>query len=166
MGGRRPDARDPVTQALRLLEYGLTVITGRAGEAVAAGTCNWLTQASFTPPLVVAAIKRESLLHAVVGEGRAFCVNLLAEDQKDFARDFFRPSRQDGAILNGHPFRDGDETGCPIIEGCPAHFECRVVDVVERGDYTIFVGEVVSAGAPDPHARPLHLRSTGWVHGG
>ncbi|MCK6529792.1 flavin reductase family protein [Myxococcota bacterium] len=166
MGDRRPNAKDPVTQALRMLEYGLTVVTGRAGDAVAGGTCNWLTQASFSPPLVVAAIKSRSLLHALVSEGGAFCVNLLAEGQEDLARAFFRPSRHEGAVLNGHPFRDGAETSCPVIEGCPAHFECRVVDVVARGDYTIFVGEVVSAGASDPHARPLALRPTGWVHGG
>ena len=33
-----------------------------------------------------------------------------------------------------------------ILESTPAYVECRLVDTVERGDHSIFVGEVVEAG--------------------
>jgi flavin reductase (DIM6/NTAB) family NADH-FMN oxidoreductase RutF len=33
----------------------------------------------------------------------------------------------------------------PILEGCPACFECKVKGVLETGDHTIFTGEVVAS---------------------
>jgi flavin reductase (DIM6/NTAB) family NADH-FMN oxidoreductase RutF len=40
--------------ALRMIPYGLYVLTAKGqDDAVAAATVNWVTQASFAPPLVV-----------------------------------------------------------------------------------------------------------------
>ena len=49
---------DPGTRkrVFRLLTYGLYVITACAGDEVAGGTITWLSQASFTPLLVMIAI--------------------------------------------------------------------------------------------------------------
>jgi flavin reductase (DIM6/NTAB) family NADH-FMN oxidoreductase RutF len=44
-------------QTLRLLNYGLYVVTAADKDGVAAGSVNWLSQVSFQPPLVMAAIK-------------------------------------------------------------------------------------------------------------
>lgn len=153
-------------KTLRLLTYGLYVLTTADGEEMAAGTVNWLSQASFSPPLVMVGVKADSRLHALIEQSRSFAVNILAAGQKDVASAFFRPSQVEGNRINGYPFVPGPETGAPLLLDLPAWFEARVTDVVPRGDHTVFVAEVVNAGLRQPEARPLVMWDTGWFYGG
>jgi len=54
--------------ALRMIPYGIYVMTAEADGAVAAATVNWVTQTSFSPPLVAvgAAVERRSDLEGFV----------------------------------------------------------------------------------------------------
>ena len=138
--------------ALRMIPYGLYVLTAqRADGSVAAATVNWVTQASFAPPLVAVGVKTDSQAHAVIKETRAFALNVLGKGQQGVAFTFFKPAARDGQRISGEPFRAGT-TGAPVLERAPAVVECRLVDTVERGDHSIFVGEVVDAGVASPPA--------------
>jgi flavin reductase (DIM6/NTAB) family NADH-FMN oxidoreductase RutF len=138
--------------ALRMIPYGLYVLTAqRADGSVAAATVNWVTQASFAPPLVAVGVKTDSQAHAVIKETRAFALNVLGKGQQGVAFTFFKPASRDGQRISGEPFRAGT-TGAPVLERAPAFVECRLVDTVERGDHSIFVGEVVDAGVASPPA--------------
>jgi flavin reductase (DIM6/NTAB) family NADH-FMN oxidoreductase RutF len=46
--------------ALRMIPYGLYVLTARTPDGVNAATVSWLSQASFDPPRVVAALRNDS----------------------------------------------------------------------------------------------------------
>lgn len=153
-------------QTLRLLTYGLYILTARDGENLAAGTVNWLSQASFTPPLVMVGVKVESRLHELIERSRAFAVNILGAGQKEIAAAFFRPSQVENGRINGYAFEPGPATGAPLLTDLPAWFEARVTDVVKRGDHTVFVAEVINAGLRDPQAKPLEMWDTGWFYGG
>jgi len=135
---------------LRMIPYGLYVLTAKGkDDAVAAATVNWVTQASFTPPLVVVGVKADSHTHALIKESKAFALNVLGKGQGPLAYTFFKPATREGQTISGEPFRSGT-TGAPILERTPAFVECRLVDSIERGDHSIFVGEVVEAGLPKP----------------
>ncbi|WP_239651766.1 flavin reductase family protein [Neosynechococcus sphagnicola] len=62
-------------------------------------------------------------------------------------------------------FYPGPETACPIIQEALGYLECRLVGMVEQGDHTVFVGEVIGAGV-HREGEPLLLESTGWQYGG
>lgn len=47
-------------RTLRLLSNGIYVVTSSSGAAYGAATVTWLSQASFKPPLVMAAIRPDS----------------------------------------------------------------------------------------------------------
>jgi flavin reductase (DIM6/NTAB) family NADH-FMN oxidoreductase RutF len=135
---------------LRMIPYGLYVLTAKGkDDAVAAATVNWVTQASFTPPLVVVGVKADSHAHALIKESKAFALNVLGKGQGPLAYTFFKPAAREGQTISGEPFRSGT-TGAPILERTPAFVECRLVDSIERGDHSIFVGEVIEAGLPKP----------------
>ncbi len=153
-------------QALRLFTYGLYIGTAGHGDDVAAGTINWVSQASFQPPLVMAGVKADSHLHALIESTGQFAINVLSADQKGVAQDFFRPSQQDGQSLNGHAFEPGPATGSPLLTELPAWVECRVTDAVKRGDHSVFVAEVIEAGVRDDAAKPLDMWDTGWFYAG
>ena len=137
---------DAKKTALRMIPYGLFILTGQAKDGrVAAATINWVTQASFDPPLVAVAVKADSHAHAIIKESKAFALNVLGKEHKDVAYTFFKPLERQGDTIGGQKFHAGS-LGAPIFEKLPAFFECALVDTIERGDHSIFVGEVKDAG--------------------
>jgi flavin reductase (DIM6/NTAB) family NADH-FMN oxidoreductase RutF len=151
--------------ALRMIPYGLFVLTAEGKSGAAAATVNWVTQGSFTPPLVVVGVKVDSGAHAVIKESNAFALNVLGKGQQAMAYTFFKPAEKQGSTISGEPYHPGT-TGAPILNNTPAFVECRLVATVEQGDHSIFVGEVVEAGvAKAPDGRPddatLWLRELG-----
>ncbi|MBI3825903.1 MAG: flavin reductase family protein [Candidatus Rokubacteria bacterium] len=139
---------------LRMIPYGLYVLTAEGKDgAIGAATVNWVTQASFAPPLVVVGVKADSHIHAIIKDSGAFALNVLGKGQQKAAFTFFKPATREGQTISGEPFRKG-ATGAPVLERAPAFVECRLVDTVERGDHSVFVGEVVEAGlAAAPQGR-------------
>jgi flavin reductase (DIM6/NTAB) family NADH-FMN oxidoreductase RutF len=152
--------------SLRMIQYGIYVLTADDGDGrAAAATVNWVTQTSFDPPLVVIGNKSDSGIYHTLKKSGFFAINFLGKGQQDIAFGFFKPSEREGNTLGGQPFRDGS-TGAPILEKVPASVECRVVEIVERGDHHIVVGEVVDAHvAQNPEGRPdeasLHMKDLG-----
>ena len=93
---------------------------------------------------------------------------MLADDQLDIGKAFFRSTTVEGNLVNGQAFETGAASGAPIISACPWWFECKVVQTVEVGDHYVVIGEVIGAGVREgAEARtPLLLRSTGMNYGG
>ena len=65
-------------------------------------------------------------------------INILGDEHETLSRRF---AVSGGDKFVDVPFRSG-VTGLPLLEGVLAVVECRVVDVHEAGDHTIFIGEV------------------------
>jgi flavin reductase (DIM6/NTAB) family NADH-FMN oxidoreductase RutF len=141
--------------ALRMIPYGLYIMTAKGKDGgVAAATVNWATQASFAPPIVAVGVKVGSGIYAVAKEAGAFALNMLGKGQQGPAFAFFKPAQLEGDKISGQPFRDGS-TGAPILTALPAAVECKLLEIVERGDHHIFVAEVVDAHVMQaPTGRP------------
>lgn len=152
--------------ALRLFTYGLYVGTAGTGDDIAAGTINWVSQASFKPPLVMVAIKADSHLHQLTEKAHQFVINILGAEQKEIAQDFFRPTHHENQSLNGHPYEPSPRGGIPLLKEVPAWVQVQVSDIVKQGDHSIFVGEVIDAGVHDDQAKALDMWNTGWFYAG
>ncbi len=78
---------------------------------MAAATVNWVTQASFEPPLVAMGVKNDAHAHDMIKDTKAFALNVLGKDQGPMAFTFFKPAdapgRQDlrRAVPLGHDRR-------------------------------------------------------------
>ena len=98
---------------LRMIPYGMYVLTAKGkDDAVAAATVNWVTQASFAPPLVAVGVKTDSHAHAAIKDSKAFALNVLGKDQGPMAYTFFKPATREGQTISGEPFRWG-RRACP-----------------------------------------------------
>ncbi len=141
--------------ALRMIPYGIYVLTAETVDgSVAAATVNWVTQSSFKPPLVVVGLKADSSAYGVVKSAGHFALNMLGKGQQGIAFGFFKPAQRDGDRI-GDELCHAGSTGAPLLESALASVECRVVEIVERGDHHIVVGEVVDAHAGElPEGRP------------
>jgi flavin reductase (DIM6/NTAB) family NADH-FMN oxidoreductase RutF len=61
---------------------------------------------------------------------------------------------REGDKIGGEVFREG-ETGSPILESAPAFVECSLVDTLEKGDHSLFLGRIVAASLQnEPEGRP------------
>jgi flavin reductase (DIM6/NTAB) family NADH-FMN oxidoreductase RutF len=135
--------------ALRMIPYGLYILTAQNGDEIAAGTVNWVTQTAFNPPLVAVGVKTDSGAYGLIRKSNRFALNALGKDQGGVAFGFFKPTQREGNTLNGEPFHAGS-TGQPVLDNAVAAIECEVRQVVELGDHHTFVAEVVDAVVQKP----------------
>jgi flavin reductase (DIM6/NTAB) family NADH-FMN oxidoreductase RutF len=145
-GSLNTDAKKTV---LRMIPYGIYVLTADAEGTLTASTVNWVTQSAFTPPLLVVGVKADSGSYQTIRRAQAFALNMLGKEQKALAFTFFRPADVSNGKISGQSFRKG-ATGAPILIDALGAIECRVSSVVEQGDHHIFVGEVVEAHLNKP----------------
>jgi|TARA_B100000809_G_C14830245_1_gene420761 flavin reductase (DIM6/NTAB) family NADH-FMN oxidoreductase RutF len=73
-------------------------------------------------------------------------VNVIGKDQLDMAFTFFKSLEREGDSIGGQDFVPSPETGCALLTGSPAWWECKVVGQLDQGDHTLFLGEVLEAG--------------------
>lgn len=149
---------------LRKIPHGLYICGVKSGEEVNGFTASWVMQASFQPPLVVNCVRKDSGSNAMIQSSQVFALSVLEAEQKELAQKFFKPQRRVGNKFEDVEFYLG-ETGCPIITDSLGYVECQVVGMVDKGDHTVFVGEVIAAGV-HREGNSLLLESTGWQYGG
>lgn len=141
---------DAKKSVLRMIPYGLYVMTARAADGtLTAATVNWVTQTAFEPPLLVVGVKADSGSCAAVKEGGQFTLNMLGKGQQGAAFAFFKPAVVEGNSISGEPFHAGDN-GLPVLDNAVGAIECKLVEVVERGDHHIVIGEVTQAHLNKP----------------
>lgn len=130
--------------ALRMIPYGIYVLTANGDEGPVAATVNWVTQTSFDPPLIAVGLKSDSHTYAATKKSGNFTLNMLGKGQQGQAFGFFKPSTVEGNLISGEPFQEGSN-GAPVLDNAPAHVECKVAEIVELGDHHVVIGEVINA---------------------
>lgn len=125
---------------------------------IVALTCTWqgkvngmiansAMRASLLPtvPRVAVFISKQNLSHELIWQSGCFAMHLLDREQWEviWQLGFFSGRERDKlAVL---PYRTG-VTGCPILEDAYAWFDCQVINVMDNGSSTCFLGDVVEAG--------------------
>lgn len=151
--------------ALRKIPHGVYIVGVKQDSQLNAFTATWLTQVSFTPPLVAVGIKKDSHSLAMIKQDRVFSVHLLGKDQKAIAEHFVKPAAVVGEKLKEVRYRLG-KTGAPVLEDAIAYVECELREIAnEQGDHAVVIGEVVEAGVHQD-VPALTLMDTGWHYGG
>jgi flavin reductase (DIM6/NTAB) family NADH-FMN oxidoreductase RutF len=133
------------------LPAGVVVISARTSAGYRGLTASSLVSISLDPPMVLAGLEREATTYAALLEAKAFNVSVLTRSQEFVADRFAGRAPAIDTTWQGVPHRLGTN-GIPLIEGCAAWFECKLVQVHPAGDHDICVGEVTAAiaGAGDP----------------
>lgn len=123
------------------LATGVTVVTTRLGDEVHGMTVNAVCSVSLEPLLVLICIERTAESYPLLEKSGVFAVNILSHEQKELSPLFASPTEDKTSLLAATGYRSG-VTGAPIVEGCLAHLDCRVVAAYPGGDHTIIVGQV------------------------
>ncbi|HET7766815.1 MAG TPA: flavin reductase family protein [Burkholderiales bacterium] len=152
-------------KALRLLSNGVYVLTSRSADRYGAATVTWVSQASFRPPLVMAAVRRESNVFECLAESGHAVLHVVGSRQQEIARRFFFPTHAVCGTINGEAFMEG-RTASPVLPSLPAYVECRLERIVDtEGDHAVVILRVVEADCREK-VRPLTMADTPWRYGG
>jgi len=158
MDSAKPRAGAPLTKehfrrVMGQFTTGVTVVTTRLGDQVHGLTANAVCSVSLDPLLVLVCVDHTADTYPLLEKSGVFAVNVLSGEQEDLSRLFASTIEDKAARLEAMGCRTA-VTGAPIIEGCLAYLDCRVVAAYPGGDHTIFVGQVEEAEITDD-APPL-----------
>jgi flavin reductase (DIM6/NTAB) family NADH-FMN oxidoreductase RutF len=114
-------------------------------------TADWVIPLSFEPSLVGISIEHTRYTNKLIKEQKNFVV---AVPTLELLRDVWIAGTTSGAKTNkaekmSVTFVRSEHVDAPSIKECQANIECRVVNEVEVGDHTLFVGEIVNVTCGD-----------------
>lgn len=135
---------DPVYQLLRNLTSPVVAITTSAGGVRNGLIVNSAQRSSLVPtlPRLSMYVSKINYTHDLIYRSGVFAMHLLRNDQWDLIWRLGFQSGRDADKLAEFDVESG-KTGCPILKDCIAAFECKVVNAMDTGASTFFLGDVV-----------------------
>lgn len=138
----------------KILSTGVYIVTARAGDRINGMTAAWVSQVSFNPKLVAVSIAEQRFTYGLIKASGRFCINAMAGDGIEIARHFGFKS---GRTID--KFKDVDYTltanGIPALSKAFAYMECDVVNTLDTGDHTLFIGSVSDCQVTRGDVAPL-----------
>ncbi|MEA2086340.1 MAG: flavin reductase [Chloroflexota bacterium] len=133
-------------KALYKLGYGLYVVCSRKGGRLNGQIANTVFQITSEPPTIAVSINKNNSTHEFIRESKVMAVSVLSRDTPlSFIGHFGFKSGRDIDKLKGINYKTG-ETRAPVVtDNALAYLEARVIQEVDVGTHTIFVGELVGA---------------------
>jgi flavin reductase (DIM6/NTAB) family NADH-FMN oxidoreductase RutF len=134
--------------AMRRLAAGVTIVAtaGRKGERsglTATAACSL----SAEPPRILVCVNRDSTPNAAISRAGRFSVNVLGTRHKALALRFAGATGVQGEERFGRGEWISAATGAPVLADALAYFDCTLVDAIQSGTHTVFIGEVRAAHA-------------------
>jgi flavin-dependent trigonelline monooxygenase, reductase component len=139
-GGFEPRA---FRKALGAFATGVTVITTRDNDGTPRGfTANSFTSVSLDPPLILVCVAHSASSSSVFAGAKHFAVTVLSHIQKPVSTLFASKASDKFAQVSWY----SRQTGCPVLEGGVAWFDCVRENTIQAGDHFILIGRVVAFG--------------------
>jgi flavin reductase (DIM6/NTAB) family NADH-FMN oxidoreductase RutF len=125
---------------------GVAVITSAGASGGGGMTANALCSLSLDPPLALVCFQEDARTLPIVRDARRFGVNVLAAEQEHLAGVFAsKVPEQEKLASVAHAFVEG----VPVIDGVLAWAVCDLRDLIDGGDHTIAIGQVIAMGYGD-----------------
>ena len=133
-------------QALHKLNYGLYVVCSKKGSKINGQIANTMFQITSEPPTVAVSINRNNLTWEFIKASRVLTASVLCQKTPlEFIGRFGFKSGRGTDKFEGINYKTG-ETGAPVVlDNAVAYLEAKVIQEMDIGTHTLFIGEVVSA---------------------
>lgn len=153
--------RKPVelSHAYRLLNHGPTVLVTSAHD----DQCNimaaaWNMPLDFNPAKIAIVIDKNTYTRELIEASGVLGINVPCRRQKDIVmkvgsstgREWLGKNPADKFAAFDLPTFHGSQITAPLLEGCAAWLECKVIpEPHNQATYDLFLAEVVAAWADD-----------------
>lgn len=137
-------------KALFHISYGLYVVTAANGGKKNGFIGNTVFQITSKPARMAIGVSVDNYTHDFIKESKMFAVSIMNQDvDTNLIKTFGYMSGKDVDKFAEIEWKESDN-GLPLIcKQINATFECKVVEEINLGTHTIFVGEVISGDVID-----------------
>ena len=134
------------TKALHQISYGMYIVSSRKGDRINGQTCNTVIQVSSEPPIISACINKANLTHDFIDNSGVFAVSILSQDTplSLIGRFGFKSGREVDKF-EGIDYKLGETKAPIVLDNTLAYLEAKVINSVDVGTHTVFIGELVGA---------------------
>ena len=133
-------------KALRNLSYGLYVVSSRNGDRFNGQIANTVIQVTSEPPTVAVCINKQTLTHEYITQSKVFTASMLSQDTPlSFIGHFGFKSGRELDKFKDVDYKLGDSKAPIVLDHTLAYLEAKVINQVDVGTHTIFIGELVGA---------------------
>jgi len=133
-------------KTLHKISYGLYVICSKNKEKINGQIANVLFQITSDPPVVAISINKQNLTHEYIDQSKVFTASILAETTPmTFIGNFGFKSGRDINKFEKINYKTGETKAPIVIDNSLAYVEGKVIDKIDCGTHTIFIGKVINA---------------------
>lgn len=149
----------PLSKAYRLLNHGPTVLVSAAHDGqrniMAAA---WAMPLDFEPPKVAVVLDKSTWTRQLLEASGTFVLNVPCAAQADIVQtvgttaglELTRNEGRDKFAAYGLQTFAGESVDAPLLEGCVAWLECRLLpEPHNHQQYDLFLAEVIAARADE-----------------
>lgn len=143
-------------QTLHKISYGLYLISSKKGDKINGQIANTVFQIAAEPPTIAVSINRNNLTHEYISASKIFSVSILAKETplKLIGQFGFKSGREADKFA-GVQFKLG-ALGAPIVlDSVLGYLEVEVIDKIDCGTHTIFIGSMKEGELLNPGAEPM-----------
>ena len=152
-----PVDADAFRDGMRRLGAAVCVVAVCQGEERAGLTATAVCSVSVTPPRLLVCVNSDVRAHALIADGGALSVNVLAREQVETARRFagMVPGVTGGDRFESGKWHSGADGRAIVLSDAAVSFECTVADILESGSHSVFICDVVDVRSADAASEPL-----------
>lgn len=134
------------SNALRKISYGMYVITSGKDAKCNGQIANTVIQVTSQPETIAVSINKQNYTHELIKETRVFVVSILSKNAPlKFIGIFGFQCGRDVDKFEGINFKVGKTGARIVLDNAVAYLEGEVVNEVDAGTHTIFVGRILDA---------------------
>jgi flavin reductase (DIM6/NTAB) family NADH-FMN oxidoreductase RutF/rubredoxin len=132
------------TRAFQKIGYGVYIICSKSGEKINGQIANTAFQVTSEPATIAISINKSNYTHEFIKSSKVFSVSILAKTAPmTLIGQFGFKCGRDVNKFEGINYKIG-VTGAPIVlDQTVSYIEAKVVNEMDCGTHTIFLGEVV-----------------------
>jgi flavin reductase (DIM6/NTAB) family NADH-FMN oxidoreductase RutF len=141
--------------AARHLVTSVALVTSQGKNGPNVMAAEWTFQVSYRPMRLIVLVAHGDATHDNILENREFGANFASDDQATLASLAGAYTGKEVNKLSSELFQTypAKRIRPPMISGCFLNAECKLSQVIDAGDHTMFLGEVVEVqfdGAKTP----------------
>ena len=131
-------------EALHRLGYGMYIVSSRKGDRLNGQIANTVFQITSEPPTIAVSINKQNLTHEFIKESKVMVVSILSRDTPlPFIGRFGFKSGREIDKFEGVNYEIGKRQAPVVTDNTLAYLEAKVIQEVDVGTHTIFIGELV-----------------------
>lgn len=152
---------EDIKRGLRILTYGLYLVTAESEGQRNAMVASWVSQVSYEPPRIMVAVKKTRFSHKILKTARGFGLMVVEKGREKELSKFKGADPEEK--FEGKEISYGGG-GAPLFSDYLCAFDIVTKDKVDAGDHTIFIGDIVGVILGKGEGVPLSTLDYGKVY--